>query len=107
MSKQRHRRRSQGGTTPETAPQTGSGVAQFSVSEVAQFSMSLDKVEAIAEWYNTEHHQSGIQYVTPNQRHDGQADAICAFRQQIDKENCCLILNPGTTAVVNGHSLKS
>ena len=42
MSKQRHRRRSQGGTTPETTPQTGSGVAQFSVSDVAQFSMSLD-----------------------------------------------------------------
>ena len=42
MSKQRHRRRSQGGTTPETTPQTGSGVAQFSVSEVAQFSMSVD-----------------------------------------------------------------
>jgi hypothetical protein len=42
MSKQRHRRHSQGGTTPETTPQTGSGVAQFSVSDVAQFSMSLD-----------------------------------------------------------------
>ena len=44
MSKQRHRRRSQGGTTPETRPQTGPGVAQFSVSEVAQFSMSVDTV---------------------------------------------------------------
>ena len=43
MSKQRHRRRSQGGTTPETRPQTESGVAQFSVSEVAQFWMSVDK----------------------------------------------------------------
>ena len=42
MSKQRHRRRSQGGTTPETTPQTGSGVAHFSVSEVVQFSMSVD-----------------------------------------------------------------
>jgi len=45
MSKQRHRRRSQGGTTPETTPQTGSGVAQFSVSEVAQFSMSVDSTQ--------------------------------------------------------------
>ena len=44
MCKQRHRRRSQGGTTPETRPQTGSGVAHFSVSEVAQFSMSVDTV---------------------------------------------------------------
>jgi hypothetical protein len=43
MNKQRHRRRSQGGTSPETTPQTGSGVAQFSVSEVVQFSMSVDK----------------------------------------------------------------
>lgn len=45
MSKQRHRRRSQSGTTPETKPQNGSGVAQFSVSEVAQFWMSVDSVE--------------------------------------------------------------
>jgi hypothetical protein len=43
MSKQRHRRRSQGGTSPETTPQTGSGVAHFSVSEVVQFSLSVDK----------------------------------------------------------------
>jgi hypothetical protein len=43
MSKQRHRRRSQGETTPETTPQTGSEVAHFSVSEVVQFSMSVDK----------------------------------------------------------------
>jgi hypothetical protein len=44
MSKQRHRnRRSQGGTTQTTTPLTGPGVAQFSVSEVAQFWMSLDK----------------------------------------------------------------
>ena len=42
MNKQRHRRRSQGGTSPETTPQTGSGVAHFSVSEVVQFSMSVD-----------------------------------------------------------------
>jgi hypothetical protein len=46
MSKQRHRQRNQGGTTRETRPQTGSGVAQFSVSEVAQFSMSLDTLGA-------------------------------------------------------------
>ena len=43
MNKQRHRRRSQGGTSPETTPQTGSGVAHFSVSEVVQFSMSVDR----------------------------------------------------------------
>ena len=44
MSKQRHRRRSQSGTTPETTPETRSVVAQFWVSEVAQFSMSVDSL---------------------------------------------------------------
>jgi hypothetical protein len=43
MSKQRHRRRSQGGTSPETTPQTASEVAHFSVSEVVQFWMSVDR----------------------------------------------------------------
>jgi hypothetical protein len=47
MSKQRHRRRSQGGTSPETTPQTGSGVAHFSVSEVVQFSLSVDIWNAV------------------------------------------------------------
>jgi hypothetical protein len=44
MNKQRHRRPSQSGTSPETTPQTGSGVAHFSVSEVVQFSMSVDSL---------------------------------------------------------------
>lgn len=44
MSKHRtSRRSSQGGTTPRTAAPQGPGVAQFSMSEVAQFSVSLDK----------------------------------------------------------------
>ena len=34
-------------------------------------------------WYNTEHLHSGIRYVTPAQRHDGQDHAILAARQQI------------------------
>jgi hypothetical protein len=43
MSKHRtSRRSSQGGTTPRTDAQQTSGVAQFSMSEVAQFSVSLD-----------------------------------------------------------------
>lgn len=49
MSQQRHRRRSQAGTTPTTPPQIGPEVAQFSLSEVAQFSMSLDKLGWSAE----------------------------------------------------------
>jgi putative transposase len=39
-------------------------------------------VDAFVDWYNTEHRHSGIQYVTPDQRHHGQADAICAQRQK-------------------------
>jgi hypothetical protein len=38
--------------------------------------------EGFVEWYNGEHRHSGIKYVTPNQRHFGEADAICAIRQQ-------------------------
>ena len=45
MSSNRHRR--QGGTTPTTEPQNSHGVAQFSVSEVAQFSVSLDSIPAV------------------------------------------------------------
>jgi len=49
MSKQRHRRRSQSGTTPETTPETRSGVAQFWVSALAQFSMSVDTLDGFIE----------------------------------------------------------
>lgn len=34
-------------------------------------------------WYNTEHRHSGIQFVTPAQRHYGQEDAILAHRQSV------------------------
>ena len=39
-------------------------------------------VDNFVDWYNAEHRHSGIKYVTPNQRHYGEADAICAIRQQ-------------------------
>jgi transposase InsO family protein len=38
--------------------------------------------DGFVEWYNAEHRHSGIKYVTPNQRHYGEADAICSIRQQ-------------------------
>ena len=49
-------------------------------------------VEGFVEWYNTEHRHSGIKYVTPNQRHYGQTDAICAIRQQTYEQ--AVLLNP-------------
>ena len=39
-------------------------------------------VDGFVEWYNSEHRHSGIKYVTPNQRHFGEANEICANRQQ-------------------------
>jgi hypothetical protein len=66
MSKQRHRRRSQGGTTPETTPQTGSGVAQFSVSEVAQFSMSVDSDPSKPPEVHVAMMLAGLQIANPN-----------------------------------------
>ena len=39
-------------------------------------------VDGFVEWYNAEHRHSGIKYVTPNQRHYDEADAICSIRQQ-------------------------
>jgi hypothetical protein len=40
------------------------------------------RVDGFVDWYNGEHRHSGNKYVTPNQRHYGQADAIFAIRQQ-------------------------
>ena len=49
-------------------------------------------VDGFVEWYNIEHRHSGIKYVTPNQRHYGQADAICEIRQQTYEQ--AFLLNP-------------
>ena len=38
--------------------------------------------DGFVDLYNTEHRHSGIKYVTPNQRHYGEADAICSIRQE-------------------------
>jgi transposase InsO family protein len=39
-------------------------------------------VDGFVDWYNNEHRHSGIKYVTPNQRHYGQAEEIGKRRQQ-------------------------
>jgi D-arabinose 5-phosphate isomerase GutQ len=48
---------------------------------------SLDEARAWAadfvRWYNREHRHSGIRYVTPQQRHDGQDKAILAARHAL------------------------
>lgn len=38
--------------------------------------------DGFVHWYNTEHRHSGIKYVTPDQRHYGEAEGICRTRQE-------------------------
>ena len=40
-------------------------------------------VAAFVEWYNHQHRHSGIKFVTPHQRHSGEAKAICRHRAQV------------------------
>ena len=35
------------------------------------------------QWYNHQHKHSGLKFVTPAQRHAGQADAILRRREQV------------------------
>lgn len=48
---------------------------------------SLDEarqwVQQFVSWYNTEHHHSGIQFVTPQQRHQGKDKAILQSRAAV------------------------
>lgn len=40
-------------------------------------------VEAFVRWYNEAHRHSGLQYVTPDQRHRGQAASLLAHRKAV------------------------
>lgn len=40
-------------------------------------------VKRFVEWYNNEHRHSGIQYVTPAQRHNGEDRKILAKRKEV------------------------
>jgi putative transposase len=40
-------------------------------------------VAAFVDWYNHRHHRSGINFVTPHQRHSGAAKAICQQRAEV------------------------
>jgi len=40
-------------------------------------------VAAFVEWYNRQHRHSGIRFVTPVQRHSGEAQAICRHRARV------------------------
>ena len=40
-------------------------------------------VAAFVDWYNHRHRHSGIRFVTPDQRHSGEAQAICRHRARV------------------------
>ena len=40
-------------------------------------------VVAFVSWYNEQHRHSGIRFVTPSQRHSGEAHAICRHRARV------------------------
>lgn len=49
----------------------------------ATLSEAREWVQKFAKWYNFEHRHSGLNYVTPNQRHSGTAESIMEKRQQV------------------------
>ena len=40
-------------------------------------------VQTFVTWYNTEHRHSGIQFVTPSERHEGQDGEVLAARKEV------------------------
>ncbi len=46
----------------------------------ASLSAAREWMQAFVHWYNTEHRHSALRYVTPVQRHSGQAIAILTHR---------------------------
>ena len=40
-------------------------------------------VQRFVQWYNHQHRHSGLKYVTPDQRHRGQADSLLAHREAV------------------------
>lgn len=40
-------------------------------------------MQSIVDWYNNVHRHSGLKFVTPAERHRGEADAILARRTEV------------------------
>ena len=40
-------------------------------------------VQGFVDWYNDEHRHSGLKYVSPSQRHRGEADELLAKRREL------------------------
>ncbi|MBS98025.1 MAG: hypothetical protein CMI01_05050 [Oceanospirillaceae bacterium] len=55
----------------------------FPVDGFETIQQAREWVLAFVRWYNTEHRHSALNYVTPQQRHNGEADQILAQRKRI------------------------
>jgi len=55
----------------------------FPVNGFATIEEARDWVLAFVRWYNHEHRHSGLHYVTPEQRHTGEAEHILERRKQV------------------------
>ena len=51
---------------------------EFPAKGFADLAQAQDLATSFVHWYNVEHRHSGIRYVSPAQRHDGQDQAILA-----------------------------
>jgi transposase InsO family protein len=57
--------------------------ADLPIEPFADLSQARDCIAALVHWYNEEHHHSGIQFVTPSQRHAGLDQDILLARKQV------------------------
>ena len=55
----------------------------FKVDGFSSLEEARDWCVAFVRWYRTEHHHSGLKFVTPAQRHSGSAEAIMDRRRAV------------------------
>jgi transposase InsO family protein len=55
----------------------------FPINGFATLIEAQDWVQKFIEWYNHEHRHSALRYVTPGQRHSGEAEGILAQRRNV------------------------
>ena len=122
---QNSKRRALGGEVDQVVHPYKSGFASWNVAHFQRF-CDLGAARAWAanfvHWYNIDHRHSGIQYVSPSQRHEGEDHAILAARHTLylqareknparwsgDTRNWSPIeavtLNPERDCVIKAHS---
>jgi transposase InsO family protein len=59
---------------------------EYPTKPFASLEAATKWVVAFVRWYNTEHRHSGIRYVTPEERHNGEDEEILTYRQKVYEE---------------------